>query len=721
MRLVTDYSGKTYIFVCSVFFGAYTYVGFFAFSDKLEGEISLKKREQHIRLFTKAVTISRLMSTRLIVAFLAVLIIPATVIGYFSYQSAKDEVQQRMTDPMHTILTMAGQHIDHIVGAKVELLELLNLTFDSTSVTDRADAVHEELDRITTQYPSILNISIANEDGQYITSPDTGEAAYDPRQMDWYKNGVGLNGKVYISGIMKDTNSGALYVEIAKELSDGRGVASIQLNLDSLVKEIALLEVGGNGSLIIVDANRNIAAWAGAIAQGGGGELGGALIEGIPVEPNIASSKDDPMSFSHFVRTDLEYDLEVYNGVNALTGWNVISLMGHEDFIAAARPIMITSVTVILVSVFLGLLVILLILRSFMISMKKLRIATRRVREGNLSERVALKSKDEFGLLAEDFDQMTTSLQAVVTELDHTSTRLGDASQQIQESTEQTTLSVQHVADTIAQTAETAAAGADNSAQTARAVQEMLQGIDTITASADSIVYAAKETEGAVAEGSQTITQVHEQMQEILDAVEETSNLMNQLSALSAEAQQMNDTISNIARQTNLLSLNASIEAARAGEHGKGFAVVASEVNELSMQSRQSAEAIGNTIGKMLSLISESTLLMNHKVRAQVGEGMRISKEASESISNIEQFSSRIVSQIQEISTISGQLSASTEQVTTTVSEMMNISKVSADGAYTTSAAAQEQMAAMEEISSATMQLAKMAENMRKQVSRFTL
>lgn len=681
----------------------------------------MKKREQGIRLFTKAVTFSRLISTRLIVAFLAVLIIPATVIGYFSYQSAKDEVQQRMTEPMNTILTMAGQHIDHIVGAKVDLLELINQAFDSTSVTDDAEAVREELDRITVQYPSILNISIANEDGQYITSLDPGETMHDPRQMDWYKRGIGLNGTVYISGVMKDANSGALYVDIAKELSDGRGVASIQLNLDSLVQEIALLDVGGNGSLIIVDANRTIAAWAGAIAQGGGGELGGALIEGIPVERNIASSKDAPMAFSHFVRTDLAYDLEVYNGVNALTGWNVISLMGHEDFIAAARPIMLTSLTVISISVFLGLVVILLILRSFMISMNKLRIATRRVREGNLSERVALNSKDEFGLLAEDFDQMTTSLQAVVTELDQTSTRLGDASQQIQQSTEQTTLSVQHVAETIAQAAEKAAVGAENSTQTARAVEEMLQGIDTITASADSIVYAAKETESAVADGSQTITQVHDQMQDILDAVEETSNLMNQLSALSAEAQHMNDSISNIARQTNLLSLNASIEAARAGEHGKGFAVVASEVNELSLQSRQSAEAIGDTIGKMLGLISESTLLMNHKVRAQVGEGMRISKEASESISNIEQFSSRIVGQIQDISAISEQLSASTEQVTTTVAEMMNISKVSADSAYTTSAAAQEQMAAMEEIASSTMQLAKMAENMQKQVSRFTL
>ena len=76
------------------------------------------------------------------------------------------------------------------------------------------------------------------------------------------------------------------------------------------------------------------------------------------------------MAFSQFVRTDLEYDLEVYNGVNALTGWNVIALMGHEDFIAAAKPILVTSLTVIIISTLLAAIIIFFILRSFMVPMQ---------------------------------------------------------------------------------------------------------------------------------------------------------------------------------------------------------------------------------------------------------------------------------------------------------------------------------------------------------------
>lgn len=680
-----------------------------------------KKKKKKASLFTRLASVLRLMSTRLIAAFLTVLIIPTALIGYFSYHSAQEQVQKSMTDPMNTIITMAGQHINNLVGTKAELLSYIDQLLNADASQVNIEAVQAELNQLAYTYPDILAITVGNDQGSFIASPEIGDTTYDPRSTEWYTNGKNNNGSVYFSNIMKDSDSGEIYVEISQALSSGQGVASIKLDLAPLAEEISYVDVGGNGSLIVVDSNRTIAAWAGAIVEGGGGELGGALIDGIPVHPNTASSPDEPMAFSQFVRTDLEYDLEVYNGVNALTGWNVIALMGHEDFIAAAKPILVTSLTVIIISTLLAGMIIFFILRSFMVPMQKLRTATRRVREGNLTERVDLRNKDEFGILANDFDQMTISLQSVVTELNQTSSLLNHTSQMIQESTEQTNTSVQHVAETIQQTAERAVAGAESSEQTANAVEEMARGIGTIAESASAIVDSAEETERAVANGGKTINQVGDQMEHILVAVQETSALINELSNLSAEASRMNEAIADISRQTNLLSLNASIEAARAGEHGKGFAVVAGEVRMLSLQSKQSAEEIGATIGKMLDLIEKSTSLMNENVRNQVGEGMRISREASATISNIEQYTTHIVDQIQDVSAVSEQLAASTEQVSASVAEMANISKVSADSAQTTSAAAQEQMAAMEEIAASSVQLSKTAENMQNLVRRFTL
>lgn len=682
-----------------------------------------KKKKKKVSLFTRLASVLRLMSTRLIAAFLTVLIIPTALIGYFSYHSAQEQVQKSMTDPMNTILTMAGQHINNLVGTKAELLSYIDrlLSADASQVNIDIEAVQAELNQLADTYPDILAITVGNDQGSFIASPEIGETTYDPRSTDWYTNGKNNNGSVYFSNIMSDSDSGEIYVEVSQALSNGQGVASIKLDLAPLAEEISYVDVGGNGSLIIVDSNRTIAAWAGAIVDSGGVMIGGPLFEGIPVHPNTASSPDEPMAYSQFVRTDLEYDLEVYNGVNALTGWNVIALMGHEDFIAAAKPILVTSLTVITISTVLAGVIIFFILRSFMVPMQKLRTATRRVREGNLTERVDLRNKDEFGILANDFDQMTISLQSVVTELNQTSSLLNHTSQTIQESTEQTNASVQHVAETIQQTAESAVAGAESSEQTANAVEEMARGIGTIAESASAIVDSAEETERAVANGGKTINQVGDQMEHILVAVQETSALINELSNLSAEASRMNEAIADISRQTNLLSLNASIEAARAGEHGKGFAVVAGEVRMLSLQSKQSAEEISATIGKMFDLIKKSTSLMNDNVRNQVGEGMRISREASATISNIEQYTAHIVDQIQDVSAVSEQLAASTEQVSASVAEMANISKVSADSAQTTSAAAQEQMAAMEEIAASSVQLTKTAENMQNLVRRFTL
>ncbi|WP_181151149.1 methyl-accepting chemotaxis protein [Paenibacillus sp. PCH8] len=663
------------------------------------------------------------MSTRLIVAFLAVLIIPTALIGFFSYYSAKDQVQQKMTEPINTIITMTGQHINNLVGEKAKLLSYIDRISGSASTLADSEAMQYEINQLANTYPDILAITVGDEQGSYTATPEIEEAAYDPRTTEWYTHGKNNNnGSLYFSDIMKDPVTENIYVEISKALSDGQRVASIKLDLAPLAQELSHVDVGGNGSLIVVDANRTIAAWSGAIVEmGGGGELGGALVDGIPLQPNTASSPDEPIAFSKYVRTDLEYDVDIYNGVNALTGWNVIALMGHEDFIAAAKPILVTSLTVIIISVLIAGVIIFFILRSFMVPMKKLRTATRNVREGNLSERVNLRNKDEFGLLANDFDQMTISLQSVVTELNQTSSLLSHSSRMIQESTEQTTVSVQHVAETMQQTAETAVIGAENSEQTANAVEEMARGIGTIAESASAIVNSAEATERAVANGGKTINQVGEQMEHILGAVEETSALINELSNLSAEANRMNEAIADISRQTNLLSLNASIEASRAGEHGKGFAVVAGEVRTLSLQSKQSADEIGATMSKMLDLIGKSTSLMNDKVRNQVGEGIRISREASATITSIEQYTTHIVGQIQDISAVSEQLSASTEQVSATVAEMSNISKVSADSAQTTSAAAQEQMAAMEEISASSVQLSQTAENMQQLVRRFTL
>ncbi|MEK5508396.1 MULTISPECIES: methyl-accepting chemotaxis protein [unclassified Paenibacillus] len=657
-----------------------------------------------------------LMRTRLIISFLAVLLIPSVLIGYFSYQGATTQLSQQMGGSVYTNLYLIRSNVNQYVAPIMKDLDVLTTEINSDSIGTNQETLQKKLDVIVKAHPELDAALLGNEKGQYIRSPKKQESDYDPRERKWYKNAMLEKGKVFVGVPVASVTTGNLVVNISGTLEDGEGAVALALNLDKMSESLQSVKIGERGGLIIVDSEHKVVSGTGTAFNKTGKKAADA-IEGLPEVATTVENDTPSMSQIQFMNRDmLAFTLK-----DPLTGWSIVALSDLEDYSDAAQPILKQSLIVIVISILAAAIIIVLMVRSFLIPLRKLQAGTRIVRDGNLTERVNLSSKDEFGELAQNFDQMTHSLHTMVSEVNQTSSRLASSSLIIKESTEQTTESVQHVAETVMESAENAATSAEASEQTANAVEEMAKGVSTIAESASSIVDSAGQTEHDVAQGSQMISSVRTQMDRILEAVSQTASLMDELSQLSDDAKQMNTAIAAIAKQTNLLSLNASIEASRAGEAGRGFAVVAIEVRKLSEQSKESADSISQIITQMLDLIQRSTATMNGNVRNQVGEGMRISQDAEGAFTNIERSTSHIVEQIQSVSAAAEQISASTEEVSATVTHLASLSRNSADSSQTTSAAAQEQMAAMEEISSSSQELSNMAQDLQQLVKRFKI
>ncbi|MGF9644437.1 methyl-accepting chemotaxis protein [Paenibacillus sp. MABNS29] len=657
-----------------------------------------------------------LMRTRLIISFLAVLLIPSVLIGYFSYQGATTQLSQQMGGSVYTNLYLIRSNVNQYVAPIMKDLDVLTTEINSDSIGTNQETLQKKLDVIVKAHPELDAALLGNEKGQYIRSPKKQESDYDPRERKWYKNAMLEKGKVFVGVPVASVTTGNLVVNISGTLEDGEGAVALALNLDKMSESLQSVKIGERGGLIIVDSEHKVVSGTGTAFNKTGKKAADA-IEGLPEVATTVENDTPSMSQIQFMNRDmLAFTLK-----DPLTGWSIVALSDLEDYSDAAQPILKQSLIVIVISILAAAIIIVLMVRSFLIPLRKLQAGTRIVRDGNLTERVNLSSKDEFGELAQNFDQMTHSLHTMVSEVNQTSSRLASSSLIIKESTEQTTESVQHVAETVMESAENAATSAEASEQTANAVEEMAKGVSTIAESASSIVDSAGQTEHDVAQGSQMISSVRTQMDRILKAVSQTASLMDELSQLSDDAKQMNTAIAAIAKQTNLLSLNASIEASRAGEAGRGFAVVAIEVRKLSEQSKESADSISQIITQMLDLIQRSTATMNGNVRNQVGEGMRISQDAEGAFTNIERSTSHIVEQIQSVSAAAEQISASTEEVSATVTHLASLSRNSADSSQTTSAAAQEQMAAMEEISSSSQELSNMAQDLQQLVKRFKI
>lgn len=192
----------------------------------------------------------------------------------------------------------------------------------------------------------------------------------------------------------------------------------------------------------------------------------------------------------------------------------------------------------------------------------------KRVKSGDLSRAVVVRSQDELGKMSHDFNDMIHSLQSMVSQVRYAADNITGASSQIasgnfdlSKRTEQAAASLQ---------------------QAAASLSELTSTVQKTAESAHSANEIATSAATSAEQGGELVMQVVSSMQ----GIKASSSKISDIIAV----------IDGISFQTNILALNAAVEAARAGEQGRGFAVVASEVRSLAQRSAQAAREIKSLI-----------------------------------------------------------------------------------------------------------------------------
>ena len=259
---------------------------------------------------------------------------------------------------------------------------------------------------------------------------------------------------------------------------------------------------------------------------------------------------------------------------------------------ALRRRSSVLLIGISLLSIIAGAVVAWLISRGIVRVLKDIDEATSTLVTGDLTVRVPVTTRDEFGRLAE-------SINGFVDQLETTIGQLVAGSQ-----------TIQREAGEIAGGAGSVSEGAQNQAAT---IEEIAASVEELTTSISEV---AKNAQAARALAATAVRQAGEGGQAVNSSIEATK----QISRSSEQITEIIGSISEIADQTNLLALNAAIEAARAGEHGMGFAVVADEVRKLAERSAQAAR-------ETAKLISEST--------GKAQEGARLTETAGQVLAGI--------------------------------------------------------------------------------------
>jgi methyl-accepting chemotaxis protein len=337
---------------------------------------------------------------------------------------------------------------------------------------------------------------------------------------------------------------------------------------------------------------------------------------------------------------------------------------------------------------------------------------------GNMKVRLEVKSKDEFGELAQLFNSMVDNLRHLIHQVSISVSQVADSSEELMASAEQTSKATEHIAATAHEVAIGTEHQVKNIEESALTVNEMSSGIQQISTNAQGVSSRAIRASEVALQGNQGIQAVIGQMNFLNTTVNDLDGVVKGLGDRSQEIGQIVQVITDIAAQTNLLALNASIEAARAGEHGRGFAVVADEVRKLAEQSSESAKKITQLV-TTIQLETSKAIHSMAKGTDEVTEGIKMVHVAGESFAQIYQAVNEVTQQAQAVSSATQQLTVGTEHIVNTINQVAAVAKSNSSGTQSVSASSEEQLASMEEINASSAALAKMAEQLQVIIGNF--
>ena len=355
--------------------------------------------------------------------------------------------------------------------------------------------------------------------------------------------------------------------------------------------------------------------------------------------------------------------------------WKIIMRVSKNEVLS---PILKTVIRVLIITV-ISLLIVLLILRWVSNSLTKpLQTAVQaaeQVAAGNLTKTVTVSSNDEIGQLLTAFQTMTQDLNSLIS--------------QVQQSGIQVTTSTTQIAATGKQLEATVNEQLASTNQVVATTKEIANTAEQLVHTIQEVATVSSQTATAASNSQADLLRMETTMKHLVNA---TSSISSKLGVISEKANIINSiitTITKVADQTNLLSLNAAIEAEKAGEYGRGFAVVAREIRRLADQTAVATLEIEQMVKSMQSAVSSGVMEMDkftQEVVHRVEDVRQISEQLAQIIQQVQSLTPRFESVNQGMAT---QLQGS-QEISAAMVQLYEASQQTADSLSETNQALEQ-------------------------------
>lgn len=635
--------------------------------------------------------------TKLILAMVATAAIPLLVSTAISYNTSTSNAKYTakeqnewsawyLQSELNTIFSK-GESALYSIAAAQDTVEFF-------TTGENADTVRYQMQYVNKVIGDGNEITLVDTNGQMILRSDDRPLS-NVADRDYFKGA--MSGKTFASEIMVSSSTKLRSICLAVPVyqpgtKNILGVAYRSYDLAQLHEVL----VDGGGESFILDRNGIMAAHS----------LFDITVDDEPVDlsesPFVASGEESGTYEEEFQGENLYISFVK----EPVSGVIVCMTVPVDQVLRNARLSALTTVVLGIVLLVLGALFAFFIANSYTKPILAVNKTLSNLAQGHFNkiDKYADR-KDEFGHIVNNTNSLIDKLSSIVGSIVNSSSTVGESSDelsmmadQIAATAESVAVAVQQIATGAVQQAEEIQSAAQSTSKITDAVESVQGSTNEMNTLADRMKKASEASSSSLATLQETSTSMTIKIEEIAAKIATTQNAVSNIN-------ERVEGISDIAAQTNLLSLNASIEAARAGEAGKGFAVVAEEIRKLADNSESLASEIAVLMNELLSESQEAV-----KAAGFVMDGnMEQQKALGETLNAVTGMLSDIDETVTSVTKISGEADTCVSSNTVVARAMSSLSAISEENAASTETTG----ASVEELSATVSTLADSATHLR--------
>ncbi|MGM9935280.1 methyl-accepting chemotaxis protein [uncultured Clostridium sp.] len=652
------------------------------------------------------------LKTQMITIFLCVGIIPLIIFAIISSIIIKSSMYHSEIMSLKQISSMVTANLDKWGEDNIVLVE--DIASSQVVYSNNLDYINSDLKNKKGQNTYITNIMYIDPSGN-ILADALGSKNVNISGEDYFEDVI--REYSYVSDVLFDREKAFPYVIFSSPVkSDNEIIGYIisKVKTSSIEDSIGNIFYSEHGEIFTFNSNGFITYH---------NNIDKIMTENIFDSPSKLSEGAKKAIDGNFNSMNYTYNGEsgaaVYNFIPSLK-WGTMTITPMSDIYQGFNKVILYSIPVIIIILLLILASAFYVLKLITTPISQMVSLTKNVAHGDLTIQCELNGASEMVSIGEDLNEMVQSLKNLVFSISNKSSELKDASITLDElasSAEENSRDISKAMDEIA----------DGSVSQAAKTDDVLNHVRTLDEKMTVLAHKIQETnealrisDNALLKGNAGTTKLKNNTEEQYKLVGQAVDEVNELSDFVSNIDVIIETISDIAEQTSLLSLNASIEAARAGENGKGFAVVAQEVGKLANESQSATRKTSDILNKIKAKADSTTGLMNSINDGMISHSSTVN-ETIDIFSEITSADNRISENIKSFNSLIDYIKDFSNELLELIETLASSAEESAAVAEEVTASSDEQIAVVEKVKESGNNILKIVDELKINIEKFNI